>query len=287
MTANVPTYDLDELKDDVGIAGDAQDAWLNRRVKGVWSRFERYTMRYLGPLASFQDQWQPVPPEANVVGFHRTRRSVAFYLRHFPVTAITAALDDGRTVDPAAVLFSSRSGALDGYGSRAAPTRFTLPTVTYNAGFQEIPADLYEALTNVLRGLWATRSMDVSGLTVGGMVPKTLNITDVGSMDLGTVGTGFDASMSAKAGYSDPYIGPYTYLLDPYVDLRAGIGSSLMPTTSAGEIVDPDDDVTFIGPTPPVGATAGQKWWNSTDGREYILYDDGNSAQWVQADIGT
>ena len=41
--------------------------------------------------------------------------------------------------------------------------------------------------------------------------------------------------------------------------------------------------VVTIGPFPPEPATRGQLWWNSTEGRLYIYYDDGNTAQWVDS----
>ena len=36
-----------------------------------------------------------------------------------------------------------------------------------------------------------------------------------------------------------------------------------------------------ISPTPPSTPSQGQLWWNSDDGRLYVYYDDGNTAQWV------
>jgi Fibritin C-terminal region len=39
-----------------------------------------------------------------------------------------------------------------------------------------------------------------------------------------------------------------------------------------------------ISINPPVGAQVGQLWWrNDPDGNLYILYNDGNSTQWVPA----
>ena len=38
-----------------------------------------------------------------------------------------------------------------------------------------------------------------------------------------------------------------------------------------------------IGTTAPIGATAGDLWWNSTQGQLKIYYNDGNSSQWVDA----
>lgn len=38
-----------------------------------------------------------------------------------------------------------------------------------------------------------------------------------------------------------------------------------------------------IGPTPPASATNGDMWWNSTDGTQFMYYNDGSSAQWVES----
>lgn len=38
-----------------------------------------------------------------------------------------------------------------------------------------------------------------------------------------------------------------------------------------------------IGPTPPTSATNGDMWWNSTDGTQFMYYNDGSSAQWVES----
>lgn len=38
-----------------------------------------------------------------------------------------------------------------------------------------------------------------------------------------------------------------------------------------------------VSPTPPGSPTEGQLWWNTTDGRLFVYYDDGQTAQWVDA----
>ena len=40
---------------------------------------------------------------------------------------------------------------------------------------------------------------------------------------------------------------------------------------------------TAISDTPPVSPANGDLWWNSADGKFYIYYSDGSSAQWVSA----
>ena len=38
-----------------------------------------------------------------------------------------------------------------------------------------------------------------------------------------------------------------------------------------------------VNPTPPVGPSSGDLWFNSTDGSLYVYYNDGTSSQWVEA----
>ena len=40
---------------------------------------------------------------------------------------------------------------------------------------------------------------------------------------------------------------------------------------------------TEVSATPPTGAEEGDLWWDTTDGRLYVYYDDGSSEQWVDA----
>jgi hypothetical protein len=42
----------------------------------------------------------------------------------------------------------------------------------------------------------------------------------------------------------------------------------------------------LIGDTPPAGAADTNIWWKSNTGALYVLYNDGNSSQWVQAAPG-
>jgi len=239
MAKAFPTLDLDDVKDDVGMpaTGTENDAWLDRRISGILARFQRYTNRYLGPVIAFQDAWQPTRPGANAPAYWPSYYGGAFYLRNYPVVTIDEASEGGATIDPATIIFETSSGLLVGYG---AGSRFVIPVIKYSAGFQDMPADLYEAMIGILRTLWASRSMDKSGLSVGGMTPSSLTIADVGDVALTQGGgQGFDAALTAGGDYVDPYLGPYTYLLDSYTDLRAQMGSALMPVTTVVPVVVP------------------------------------------------
>jgi len=234
MTA--PTFDLDEIKDDIGMPpGTTNDAWLQRRIESVWTRMENYCNRYLGTVAPFIDQWRPPQPERQVPVYWPMNGGVAYYLRNYPVKQITAALDHGSTVDPATVLFDHRSGLLLGHGELGAPSSFMLPTITYDAGYETIPADLYECMIGMLQAMWVSRANSQSGVSTGGIMPSQIDITDVGSIVMGAGNmSGFVGPMASgqSADYSDPLLGPYAYVLDHYRDLRAEIGSIIMPITT-------------------------------------------------------
>jgi hypothetical protein len=231
MTAStaLPSVDLDTIKDDVGmpLTGTENDAWLDRRVTGILARFEKYTSRHLGPPVEFKDAWSPARPEQLVRAYWPNNPCPVLYLRNFPVLSLVSVTSGGETVDPASALYEASSGQLIGYGEPTAPNRFVSPVIEYVAGYTVFPSDLYEALVGVVSALWLTRANQQAGLSIGGMTPSKVNIADVGDMGL-TPLAGFKDSAA-----SDPYIGPYTYLLDGYTDLRAGLGSVLMPVTTA------------------------------------------------------
>jgi hypothetical protein len=78
----------------------------------------------------------------------------------------------------------------------------------------------------------------------------------------------------ANPNVDDEFIAPNgaTYRWDGAVWI--GVSTAVAPTTA----------VALIGSTPPPVAISGTLWWrNDPDGSLYILYDDGNSVQWVPA----
>ncbi len=44
-------------------------------------------------------------------------------------------------------------------------------------------------------------------------------------------------------------------------------------------------NVTVTGPTSPSTPAVGQMWFDTTDGRLYVYYNDGTSSQWVQVNV--
>lgn len=52
-----------------------------------------------------------------------------------------------------------------------------------------------------------------------------------------------------------------------------------------GDVGPTGGNVTVTGPTSPSGPVAGQLWFDNTDGRLYVYYNDANSSQWVQVNV--
>jgi hypothetical protein len=235
------TLDLTTLKDDLGIVGNEQDAWLTRRVDGVMARFEKYTSRRLAvPPATFVDDWGLLADQLRVWNeppvLNREPRGSRF-LRCFPVASIEAIKINDQDHDAAAVKFSPKTGEL-----------FTLTAnqlahdcgvelwngrarITYKAGWATLPADLYEALLGIIQPLWAARQAQTAGIGAGAI--SSINVVDVGSVE---VGDGLNplvtASTRSPGNAVDPLLGPWITLLDQYVDLRVKIGSTIMPVTT-------------------------------------------------------
>jgi hypothetical protein len=233
--------DLDVLKDDLGIPADdtTHDAWLQRRVDGLWSQFEIYTSRPLrAPPTGWVDDWGQTITNAQPhiePAYLQPQPSASVYLGVFPVAAITKVTLNGADVDVSKVVFEASSGKLL---SLVGPPPLDLRTqllggqarVEYSAGFDTLPSALYEALLGALQPMWAMRKAVDSGLAVGGLLPARINVLDVGDVDFAPGGPSF-ASSAAKGG-GDPLLGPYTAVLEPFVDYRSMLGGPL-PSTVA------------------------------------------------------
>lgn len=235
---------LDDLKEDLGITDASQDAWLQRRVDGIWSRIEQYTARKLrAPPEAFVDDWgliaevdvnQPQPL------WYMARASV--FLRYFPVASIEAIEMDSGAGTASDVRFDGKTGKLfnlspGGMFAQDVSTWLVRSRVkiTYKAGWDAVPGDLYEVVLGAMSMLWPQRRSQASG-GLGG-TPKLINIADVGSVDLDTGGNLFIESAAAKPGVAggDPLLGPYASMLDGYVDHRSLIGWAMQPVTTAVE----------------------------------------------------
>lgn len=235
--------DLAVLKDDLGMPATSEnDAWLERRVAGVWARFERYTSRSLAvPPAQFIDDWGQI---ASTMAHHNQPPVLdqlpigSPFLRCCPVVSIDAIESNLQTLDPAGVSFEKATGKLftlhaPSHGSHdvSRELRHGRVKITYKAGWDEIPADLYEALVGVLSVMWQQRLGQQAGGGAGLGGVSGINVIDVGSVELSDEGNAFVASATRGTRIEDPLLGPWGYLLQEYIDYRVQIGSPLIPTT--------------------------------------------------------
>jgi hypothetical protein len=226
--------DLDTVKEDLGVVGTADDAWLQRRIDGLWARFQRYTLRPLYTVQRWRDDWSVnVIPHAHIAPPVSPVATV--FLRVYPVVSIESVTIAGSTVDPATVKFDAESGRLLGFDGNAFDLghylRSSGAVIEYSAGFVEVPADLYETLVGALAVQWNTRQAQASGLTLGGAIPRRIETADVGAMEVGTLAPNYFVERSTIGGVDDPMLGPYARMLDPYVDYRSSFGAPTPTTT--------------------------------------------------------
>jgi hypothetical protein len=294
----VPPVDLAIIKDDLNIPATdtSNDAWLNRRIAEIWARMEVFTSRKLvSPPADFVDDWGEVLINGAHVNLPPTiaywPRSTVF-LRVYPVIAIKAVeLSGSDLASISDVKWDIDSGKLLGLDPSIAPGAwfergldrhllYSRARVTYTAGWDTIPADLYAALLGVLTPLWQARQAQQGGF--GGGAVTQVDVMDVGSVQLASANAFVEATLKGVR-TTDPLLGPWAANLTDYIDWRATLGVDCFPTTKTapGNGASP----MAIGDVPPANPAVGESWWNSAEGREYVYYDDGSSRSWVQADI--
>jgi hypothetical protein len=232
--------DLATIKDDLGIPADdtSNDAWLQRRIDGIWSRFQAYTGRPLQLASTWADDWGLLitnHPAYTQPPLWRAMPSATVFLRMFPVQAVSKLVLSGQEHDPARLLIELGSGKLIGLEGYASDLRTALVTgqalVEYEAGFDELPPDLYEALLGALTAQWTARQAAAGGVAPGGLMPTRINATDVGEIELSSA-SNFFVDQAGRRDASDPLLGPYAMILDPYVDWRSITGGAY-PSTSA------------------------------------------------------
>jgi len=232
--------DIDIIKDDIGMpAGDtSDDAWLQRRIEAVIAAFRKYTHRWLYPLAEFTDDWRLIPFEQVALRFPPGRAGtfdgVSNFLKEIPVKEILECkLNNNDTIPPDTIQFNPRTGELTGTmppGQWSSfPISKMLPMIKYSAGYETLPPDLYDCMIGILTSLWSMRSLQKSGLDIGGQIPSNITVDDVGSVKLG--GMSFAGSPFATMGKDpmDPLLGPFTSTLDGYKDYRAIIAGFGIP----------------------------------------------------------
>jgi hypothetical protein len=208
------------IKDDLGmpVAETKDDEWLKRRIDAVLDSFRRYTQSVLYPSQGFKDDFTPAQlriPFASPP--HMPSRTM--YLRQCPIITVSKiTFPDGSDGDLSKLQYEGITGKLISYDQGDLPSM--CPIIEYTAGYETIPADLYDALIGVLSPQWSSRKGAASGLDFGGFAPASVDIADVGNIRLQKTALGYSGGMESL----DPLLGPYTVILDPYCDLRSAMG---------------------------------------------------------------
>ena len=236
---------LAEIKEDLGIAAadTTLDAWLQRRIDGIWARMEVYTSRRLCiPPAKFADDWGNIVTTA---GVHAMPPSITYaargsvFLRVCPVVSIEVVETDGTPIAPAnmAVEFDGRTGKLFSLrvnempGDLSRALRESRARIEYTAGWTDVPADLYEIVLGAIVPMYRAKTTVVpGGATMGSITGIT--VADVGSIEVSDANA-FVSAASKAGGANDPLLGPYVNMLNIYIDHRSRIGWEGMPTTEA------------------------------------------------------
>lgn len=213
--------ELAELKDDLGITGSADDAWLSRRVAGVLSAMANYTHRYIGDVATFEDDFTRIVDASRlwIAPPYPALMRVSPKLAMIPVVEIVSGTNNGAAITPSNVLFNPKTGAITsiegGVATDLARSLIGAVVIRYKAGWPAIPRDLYEALVGIIRNQWTLRKANAAGgLNIGGLAVESIQVPDVGSVQLGTGGTVFE--QASGKGSIDPILGPWRAVLDPY-----------------------------------------------------------------------
>ena len=235
--------DLATIKDDLGIdvADTSNDAWLQRRVDGLWSRFQTYTGRTLALESGWVDDWGELitnaKPYMQPMALQPLPRG-SVYLRVFPVSSITKITFNQADVDVAQAVFDPESGKLLSLSGQPVVDLDALlingrARIEYVAGFETLPDVLYEALIGALAIQWQARAAQSNGTAVGGFLPTRISAIDVGEVDLSLSPNVLVEQSAKRAGSVDPLLGPYATLLDEFVDYRSIMAATAQPTSAA------------------------------------------------------
>jgi hypothetical protein len=240
-----PPVDLDVLKDDLNIppTDTSNDAWLQRRIDEIWARFEVFTSRKLvSPPASFVDNWGDISINGVHINLPPTiaywPRSTVF-LKVYPVVDVTVVnLNGADLADLSGVNWEAKSGKLIALDQQASGWRadggldrrlmYECARITYTAGFDTVPPDLYAALLGVITPLWQSRQAQQSGF--GGGAVTQIDVMDVGSVQLAGANAFVEATLKGVR-TTDPMLGPWAANLTDYIDWRATLGADAVPST--------------------------------------------------------
>jgi len=224
---------VEALRQEIGVSDDTQDEWLLARAESALAAMRRYCRRWLWPASQFRD--------AFIYDFaQQCNRCIgrAATLAEIPVVEILSVVADGTPL-PADEFEALTTGRL----FRKLDTAGLMPVIAgaqllvdYVAGYEDLPADLYEVIAGVVKKAWGSTEAG-AGDALGNV--EKLTVFDVGSVELSGAGAFYESSVKAPA--AGPILGPWGAQLDSYRDLSRGAG---LP---AGR------DSRYVGaaPTPP------------------------------------
>ena len=141
---------VEQAKQYLGISSGDQDALLEAMIEQISAEIEERCGRPF-TRQSFTERHRATWPTAQVI------------VRRRPVLAITRIIDEttGAEIDPAGAMVDAEAGLV----RLASPLRDV--SITYDAGYDQVPADVAGAVLAVLAAVWQDRTRAATELTLG------------------------------------------------------------------------------------------------------------------------
>lgn len=214
----MPADFMVRLRAFVGLAltDTTHDEWLELQAEVVVSAMRAATGRWLFPARDFTDTFatptDPCNPCAPACGC----ACPPVMLAEMPIGALVSIHRDAQALDVAQHQVDQLGTVIDTATGRA----LTVPAsgqvvVAYRGGFDTLPAQLLQAVLDLVGAAWAASGRSVSGGLVLPQGVSRVQIQDVGTIEF--------AGLSG-AGAADPILGRYAALLGPYTRVDAGFG---------------------------------------------------------------
>lgn len=226
----IPASLLEEIKAWLGVSGNADDAWLTRQAEIVLAAMRSVTGRWLYPQSEcidvFQAPQDPCGGCAPSCGCGSPCPPVEVAV--LPAGELISISQGNVALSPTDYLLTKRGELRTTADRRPVPVPATgWLTLVYQGGFAELPADLLDALLNLVGAAWEAAGKGASPGQPIGM--GRVQIADVGSVDMPVP--------EAPGLPADPILGPYTALMAPYVTIAGQVGAHPCRESDVGEMV--------------------------------------------------
>ena len=216
-----PEQIIERLRVLFGIApdDDTHDAELLALFDTALAAARTYTHRWLYPVARFQEIFQAI------VSCDRCATHCAAVVSEVPVVEVEAAKRDGTDIDPLTIVILAAGAVYEKSGLLLFPIApFSTLDLTYRAGFEELPADLAEALCQVAAAAGGA-SITAAGGTPSAAAVKKKTVFDVGTIEYETAqGSFFSGGIKVEPFAANAIVGPWATVLDSYVDRGKTLG---------------------------------------------------------------